>query len=90
MGFEFDSETKLTTIAIITPLAATIRTAINPIHGQTTGSFLTGPVLVAASTFGVKVVAVFSGSKISVGETPSSCNRSERARFAKSKALPGR
>jgi hypothetical protein len=90
LGEGFCSETKLTTIAIITAPAATTKTPMSASQGQTTGNFATGSVSgVVAASFTL-VTGALCGSKTSVAETPSSCNLSALALFDKSRALPGR
>ena len=89
-GLGEDSETKLTTIAIITPAAATTSTPISASQGQTTGSLVSGSVSGAISKSLTLVTGALSGSKTSVAETPSSCNLSALALFDRSRAVPGR
>jgi hypothetical protein len=84
------SDTKLTTMAIITPAAATTSTPISASQGQTTGSLVSGSVSGVGPKSLTLVTGALSGSKTSVTETPSSCNLSALALFDRSRAVPGR
>jgi hypothetical protein len=71
-GLGEDSETKLTTIAIITPVAVTTNTPISANQGQTVGSLVSGSVSGLGSIPVALVSGKLSGSNTSVAETPSS------------------
>jgi hypothetical protein len=90
VGLGEESETKLTTMAIITPAAATTSTPISASQGQTTGSFASGSVPGLGSKSFTLVIGALSGSKTSVADKPSSCNLRALALFDKSRAVPGR
>jgi hypothetical protein len=70
-GLGDDSETKLTTIAIITPAAATTKTPMRANQGHTVGSLVNGSVSGFGSVSEILVTGKLSGSKTSVAETPS-------------------
>ena len=88
-GLGEDSETKLTTIAIITPAAAATKTPMSANHGQTIGNLVSGSVSGFGSMSVTLVTGKVSGSKTSVAETPSSCNLKALALLDRSSALPG-